>query len=212
MYLARTPALIKPLLREFTWQMAGTGRSVYLTFDDGPIPEVTPWVLDTLASYGARATFFCLGRNVQADPGLFERIRHEGHSVGNHTYNHLNGWNTPARAYLRDVLLCQAITGTRLFRPPYGRITRQQSGALGKHFSLVMWDVLSGDFDTTIDGERCLRNVVDHTTPGSIIVFHDSLKAEDRLRYALPRVLDHLVREDYSIEGLPESGIRGKAQ
>jgi len=212
MYLARTPALVKPLLKEFTWHVVGTGRSVYLTFDDGPTPEVTPWVLDTLAAYDARATFFCIGRNAQVNPDLLARIRKEGHAVGNHTHGHPSGWNTPTKAYLRDVLLCQAITGTKLFRPPYGRISRQQSRALGKRFSLIMWDVLSGDFDTTINGERCLRNVVDHYEPGSIIVFHDSMKAEPRLRFALPRVLDHLVEEGYALRALPEDGITGSAQ
>jgi peptidoglycan-N-acetylglucosamine deacetylase len=209
MYLARTPAVVKPLLKDFTWHMVGTGRTVYLTFDDGPIPEVTPWVLDTLAAYDARATFFCIGRNAAANPDLLARIRREGHSIGNHTFGHPSGWNTPVTAYLRDVLLCQAITGTKLFRPPYGRISRQQSRALGKRFSLIMWDVLSGDFDTAIDGDRCLRNVVDHYGPGSIIVFHDSLKAEPRLRFALPRLLDHMVNEGYALQALPEEGITG---
>jgi peptidoglycan/xylan/chitin deacetylase (PgdA/CDA1 family) len=212
MYLARTPALIKPLLKEFIWHMTGSERTVYLTFDDGPIPEVTPWVLDTLAEYEAHATFFCIGRNAQENPGLLARIRAEGHSVGNHTYAHSNGWNTPTPAYLRDVLLCQSITGTKLFRPPYGRISREQSRALGKRFSLIMWDVLSGDFDTTIDGARCLRNVVDHCTAGSIIVFHDSLKAEPRLRTALPLALDHLVKEGYALHALPEHGLTGSNQ
>jgi peptidoglycan/xylan/chitin deacetylase (PgdA/CDA1 family) len=212
MYLARTPALIKPLLKDFIWHMSRSGRAVYLTFDDGPVPEVTPWVLDTLAEYGARATFFCIGRNAQANPELLARIRRDGHSVGNHTHAHPNGWKTPTPAYFRDVLMCQSITGTKLFRPPYGRISREQSRALGKRFSLIMWDVLSGDFDTTIDGAKCLRNVVDHCRAGSIIVLHDSLKAETRLRFALPRILEHLMNEGYALHALPEDGITGSIQ
>lgn len=204
MYLIRTPALLKPLMKELQWSGPAEGRKLYLTFDDGPIPEVTPWVLDTLAQFGAKATFFCIGKNVAQHPELFARTKQEGHSVGNHTYDHLNGWNTPRFTYLRNVLRCQALTGSRLFRPPYGRITQQQTQALRARFNVVMWDVLSADFDESLDGERCLRNVIDHSVAGSIIVFHDSLKAESRLRHALPAALAHFAAEGYSMEALPE--------
>ena len=204
MYLTRTPALLKPLMKELQWSGPAEGRKLYLTFDDGPIPEVTPWVLDTLAAYGAMATFFCIGKNVAQHPELFARIRQEGHSVGNHTYDHLNGWNTPRFTYLRNVLRCHSLTGSKLFRPPYGRITQQQTQALRKRFSVVMWDVLSADFDESLDGEQCLRNVIEHSVPGSIIVFHDSLKAERRLRPALPAALAHFAAEGYSLEALAE--------
>jgi len=192
MYLARTPAPLKPLFRDLVWSVPDAGRRVYLTFDDGPIPEVTPWVLDVLAQHGAKGTFFCIGRNAEQHPELLHRIRTEGHAVGNHTYEHLNGWQNSTRTYLRSVLRCQAITGTPLFRPPYGRITAGQAKALKARFHVVMWDVLSADFDTAIDGERCVHNVLDNVTPGAIIVFHDSLKAAPRLRHALPRVLAQL--------------------
>lgn len=205
MYLARTPSLLKPLMKELLWNMPADERKVYLTFDDGPIPEVTPWVLDTLAKYGAKGTFFCIGRNAEKNPMLMDRIRREGHSVGNHTYDHLNGWSTPVTAYLRNVLRCQQLTGSRLFRPPYGRITRPQVQALRKRFTVVMWDVLSGDFDTRIQGPACLRKVVEHSIPGSIIVFHDSLKAAERSRHALPLALEHFTEQGYAMEPLPET-------
>jgi len=209
MYLARTPALVKPLMRELTWCMPAGQRTVYLTFDDGPIPELTPWVLDVLAEHGAEATFFCVGSNAAAHPQLLQRIRREGHSVGNHTFDHSSGWNSSTFGYLRNVLRCQALTGSRLFRPPYGRMTRQQARALRKRFTLVMWDVLSADFDTTLDGERCLQNVRENSTDGSIVVFHDSLKAEERLRYALPLALEHFTQQGYTMAALPEDLFTG---
>lgn len=204
MYLARTPALVKPLMKELTWSMPVEPRTVYLTFDDGPIPDVTPWVLDTLAEHGAKATFFCVGQNAAAHPHLLERIRTEGHSVGNHTYDHLSGWSTSTFGYLRNVARCQSLTGSRLFRPPYGRITRQQARALRKRYTLVMWDVLSADFDPNVDGERCFRNVQENAAAGSIVVFHDSLKAEASLRHALPRTLARFAAEGYTMAALPE--------
>ncbi len=204
MYLARTPALVKPLMKELLWNMPASDATVYLTFDDGPVPEVTPWVLDTLGEYGAKATFFCIGKNVEQYPGSLDRIRREGHSVGNHTYDHPNGWNTGRFSYLRNALHCQRLTGSRLFRPPYGRITRQQVRALRKRFTIVMWDVLSADFDTRLDGATCVRNVVEHSVPGSIVVFHDSLKAAERLRHTLPLVLEHFAQKGYRMAALPE--------
>ncbi|HMC96749.1 MAG TPA: polysaccharide deacetylase family protein [Flavobacteriales bacterium] len=208
MYLARTPALIKPLFKGRMWNVPGPGKDLYLTFDDGPIPEVTPWVLDILASRGAKATFFVIGRNATDHPSLLDRIRKEGHGLGNHTWDHRNGWKTPAFAYLRSVMRCQAITGTPLFRPPYGRLTRRQARALRARFDLVMWEVLSADFDRNITGERCLQNVVSNTRAGSIIVFHDSLKAEPRLRFALPKVLEHFSAQGYEFKVLALSAER----
>lgn len=205
MYLARTPDLVKPLLKELTWNVPVHDRTVFLTFDDGPEPGVTPWVLDQLAARGAKATFFCIGRNAAAQPALMDRLRREGHGLGNHTWDHANGWDTGTRAYLRSVLRCQPLTGTPLFRPPYGRITRAQSKALSGRFGIIMWEVLSADFDTTIDGAKCLHNVTTHVRPGAIVVFHDSLKAEPRLRAALPGVLEFLDREGYRCAPLPGS-------
>ncbi len=206
MYLARSHALLKALFRERVWNVPGSGTELYLTFDDGPIPGVTPWVLDTLAQHQAKATFFVIGRNAATNPELLARIRAEGHGVGNHTWDHLNGWKTGTFAYLRNVLRCQSVTGGRLFRPPYGKLTREQARALRTRFDIVMWEVLSADFDTTITGERCLKNVITHAKPGSIIVFHDSLKAEARLRFALPKVLEHFAQQGYRFSALGGTG------
>lgn len=204
MYLARTPALAKRLMGGLVWGMPGRHKDLYLTFDDGPDPEVTPWVLDTLARSKAKATFFCTGRNAEANPALMDRLRREGHSVGNHTWDHPDGWRTPTASYLRNVLRCQRSTGTRLFRPPYGRITPRQARALRSRFEIVMWEVLSADFDTAIGGERCLRNVLRHARPGSIIVFHDSPKAWPRLRHALPLALERFAADGFAMRALPE--------
>ena len=176
---------------------------LYLTFDDGPIPEVTPWVLDTLRTYGAKATFFCIGRNIERNPDVFQRLIAEGHRVGNHTLDHLSGWDTSLFEYLRNTMHCQQLTRTGIFRPPYGRITLAQARALARRFQLVFWDVLSEDFDANLSAHRCLRNVLAKARSGSIIVFHDSLLAEDRVRYALPRTLEHFARKGYRFDPLP---------
>lgn len=208
MYLARTPALVKPLLKEFTWCMPSKSKDLYLTFDDGPTSGVTPWVLDTLAEYGALATFFVLGRNARAEPAIMERIRNEGHAVGNHTWDHPNGWRTPTFSYLRNVVRCAEEVDTALFRPPYGRISRQQSRAIRNRYEVVMWDVLSADFDTSVMGDQCTLNVTRNAVPGSIIVFHDSVKAEPRLRIALPRVLAHFAGLGYRFKKLEAQAVR----
>ena len=204
MYLARTPTIVQKLLGLFTWQGQARGKRVYLTFDDGPIPEVTPWVLDLLAEYDARATFFCVGENVGRYPALFRRLLAAGHAVGNHTHNHLSGWDTDVEAYLANVDACADLVESRLFRPPYGRLSPRKAYRLRRDYRIVMWDVLSGDFDTDLTGRECVRNVLDHVRPGSIIVFHDSLKAEANLRYALPRVLGELSRQGYRFGALAQ--------
>lgn len=202
MYSVRPPLLARIIWPGLLWRMPATSRVVYLTFDDGPEPKVTPWVLDQLAAHGAKATFFCIGRNVEANPGLMTRIRAEGHAVGHHTHGHVNGWHTPDRSYFRDVLKGQQCTGGVLFRPPYGRLSPRQARALKKRFTVVMWDVLSGDFDTRADGPECAQRTIRHVRPGSIIVFHDSVKAAPRLRIALPQVLTRLKEQGYAMEAL----------
>lgn len=202
MYPTRIPRLVSGLLSGFLWHKPREGKDLFLTFDDGPIPELTPWVLDTLKAYDAKATFFCIGRNAAAEPGIMARIRAEGHTVGDHTWDHPRGRITPKRSYLRNVLRSQARTGATYFRPPYGSITLTQYLALRKRFKVVMWDVLSGDFDARIDGPQCLERVLLATKPGSIIVFHDSLKAEERLRYALPRTLAHFHGKGFRFRAL----------
>lgn len=202
MYLVKTPAFVQRLLPGFTWRMPATEKVLYLTFDDGPIPEVTPWVLDTLRSAGARATFFCVGENVQRHPHVFQRILDEGHAVGNHTHNHLNGWKTDASVYLQNVQTCAAQVPGTLFRPPYGRLRSAQAEALRENYRIIMWDVLSGDFDRNLRPEKCLHNIIRHSRPGSIVVLHDSLKAEPNVRYALPRLLEYFSEKNWRFECL----------
>lgn len=186
----------------FTWQMPAGGNKVYLSFDDGPHPEITSFVLDELKLYGAKATFFCVGSNVEKYPEVYKRIISEGHAVGNHTYNHLNGWKTADKTYLEDITKAASHIDSTLFRPPHGRITRFQAGALKEQlrYRIIMWTVLSGDFDPDISGQKCLENVMRHTRNGDIVVFHDSEKAFERMKFALPRVLKGLAEKGYVFE------------
>lgn len=197
MYLVKTPPLIKTIFSDFVWNVDTQDKEVYLTFDDGPIPEVTPWVLDQLKKYDFKATFFCVGDNIRKHPELYQEILLEGHSIGNHTYHHINGWHTDHQTYLQDVSLCDTIMSTTLFRPPYGKLRPSQSTIIKADKTVVMWDVLSGDFDQTITPEKCLSNVLDNFENGSIIVFHDNIKAINNLKYTLPRFLAHLHKLGY---------------
>ena len=187
------------------WQGPKENAAIYISFDDGPNPGTTPFILQQLSKYGARATFFCLGKNVDLWPDLYSRILVEGHRVGNHTQHHLNGWKTGTKSYLEDIRQAGNRISSNLFRPPYGRISRSQIRALsgkkdsrGQAFRIIMWDVLSADFDRGITGKKCLENVVRYASPGSIVVFHDSDKAKERMSYALPGVLDHFSSRGYS--------------
>lgn len=191
MYVVKTPKILKRTYPKCIWDIPTVDKTIYLTFDDGPTPKVTDWVLDELTKYKAKATFFCIGKNVIENPELFARITNEKHAIGNHTFSHTNGWKTKEYSYLKDVIKCQQIVKTKLFRPPYGKLTRMQTNSIHKKFKIVMWDVLSADFDKTISPEKCLQNVLKNTTKGSIVVFHDSLKAEKNLKVALPKMLKH---------------------
>jgi peptidoglycan/xylan/chitin deacetylase (PgdA/CDA1 family) len=194
-YFVRPPLWLRAFYGRYTWRMP-PGRGVYLTFDDGPHPEVTPWVLDLLKAAHAKATFFCIGKNVARYPDVYARILREGHAVGNHTYRHLNGWEVSKEEYWGDAAGAAKLIDSNLFRPPYGRITRKQgrglSDFLNRKMKVIMWDVLSADFDTSFTPAECLRNVVDHMQPGSIIVFHDSEKARANLEGSLPQVLEFI--------------------
>ena len=161
-----------------------------MTFDDGPIPDVTPWVLEQLAAYSAKATFFMIGDNVQKHPTIYQQVIDEDHRIGNHTFNHFDGWKTANQTYFDNIEKCAEHIDSKLFRPPYGKLKPSQAKHLRKQYNIVLWDVLSGDFDKTISSEKCLNNVLRQAKNGSIIVFHDSLKAEKHLRYVLPKVLD----------------------
>ena len=204
-YLARTPRLVQSVFRRFIWRKrtGSNERVLHLTFDDGPVPEVTRFVLDTLAAYNAKATFFCVGDNVRKYPAIFHQLTEAGHSIGNHTFNHLNGWNTDLPTYLDNVAECAKIVRSRLFRPPYGRISPAQALALQKNYDIVMWDVLSGDFDPNISPEQCIENVLTYAQSGSIIVFHDNVKSVQKLRTVLPFVLRYFSARGYRFEALP---------
>jgi peptidoglycan/xylan/chitin deacetylase (PgdA/CDA1 family) len=175
---------------------------MFLTFDDGPIPEVTPWVLNTLKAYGAKATFFCIGDNIRKYPEIFKQIIAEGHAVGNHSFHHINGWKTKTQAYLNDIKLCQHQiqshhTQSNLFRPPYGRCTSAQAQSILKHHHIIMWDILSKDY-ADITKEKCFDRIQNHVKPGSIIVFHDSLKAETNMKYALQNTLERFTDFEFN--------------
>ncbi len=200
MYLVKTPKFIQNLFPNFIWKIQETEKVLYLTFDDGPIPEVTPWVLDQLKAYDAKGTFFCVGENVEKHKAIYNQVKEEGHAVANHTYNHLNGWLEENASYFINVRKCAALVKSNLFRPPYGKLKRKQAQFLQRHYQIVMWDVLSGDFDPKISKEECLKNVLEYAKPGSIVVFHDSLKAMDKLKYALPKVLKHYSDLGYSFQ------------
>lgn len=195
---------VRRLDRRLTWRMPATAREVYLTFDDGPMPGLTEFALGTLARYGAKATFFCIGAHIAEHPALFRKLLEAGHAIGNHTHRHENGWRTPKADYLRSVAECQELTRTDLFRPPYGRITNAQiKGVRASGLQVVMWDVLSGDFEEKHTGEHVAASVLRRTRPGSIIVFHDNAISEARMRVALPIVLEGLSKQGYGFPVLP---------
>lgn len=196
-YLTKTPNIVKPLASDLIWNLKPPTPTLYLTFDDGPVIGVTDWVLDMLERYNAKATFFCVGENVNRNPELFEEIIKQGHSVANHSYNHLSGWNTNNYTYYKNVLKADELIGSNLFRPPYGRITRQQVKSLKKRYKIIMWDVLSGDFDVEIKAKACINNVISGSKSGSIIVFHDSEKSKSNLMETLPEILRHYTAKGY---------------
>jgi peptidoglycan/xylan/chitin deacetylase (PgdA/CDA1 family) len=206
LYLAKTPWWLKKIYPSLVWDVPSEHKVLYLTFDDGPHPEATPFVLGQLKRYDAKATFFCIGKNVLSHPEVYARILEEGHAPGNHTHNHLNGWKESSEKYLKNVFEAALSIRSRLFRPPYGRIKRFQAKILqqnpGPNFSIVMWDVLSGDFDTGLSHQACLQNVIINAKPGSIIVFHDSAKAYERMSYVLPKVLEHYSKKGYVFKAL----------
>lgn len=194
-YWIKTSRFVKWLFPEYIWSIPTHDKMVYLTFDDGPVPEITPWVLDQLEAYQVKATFFCIGDNVRKHPEIYEEVIRRGHAIGNHTFNHLNGWKTATSTYIENTIKWEdyAATQSFLFRPPYGKIKRIQAQKLmQKGYKIIMWDVLSADFDASVAPEKCLSNVVNHLEPGSIVVFHDSVKAFKNIQYALPKTLQYL--------------------
>jgi peptidoglycan/xylan/chitin deacetylase (PgdA/CDA1 family) len=217
MYLTRSPRWLKWMYPNLVWDVPveKDEKFLYLTFDDGPHPIATPFVLDQLKLYNAKATFFCVGRNVADHNDIYKDIIEQGHKVGNHTYDHLNGWKVKDQEYIDDIAKAAELIDSKLFRPPYGRITKFQSSVLtGKisddqsqtsnpKFQIIMWSVLAGDWDKNITAEKCYENVVMNAKPGSIIVFHDSAKALERLQYALPKALAYFAQQGYQFKALP---------
>ena len=236
-YWIKTHWIVKRLLSKFIWHIPNKSRKIFLTFDDGPTPDVTTWVLSALKKYNAKATFFCIGENVEKYPAIFQEISDAGHAIGNHTFNHLNGWKTATDTYVDNFVSCEVAIDkmrvgeaqnshsqnsmnssanvtvenieiknqkskiSKLFRPPYGKMKYSQSTAIRKlGYQIVMWDVLSADFDTAVSKEKCLENVLRNIRSGSIVIFHDSQKAYPNLKYVLPRVLEFFKEKKYVCE------------
>ncbi len=208
-YWVKTNRLIKKIFRNYVWDIPNTENKIYLTFDDGPTPEITEWVLKELEKYNAKATFFCIGQNIEKYPEIFEKIIVKRHSIGNHTFNHLKGWKTPTEEYIKNSIQWSEVSNQstnrqletenyQLFRPPYGKIKSLQAKKLRElGYKIIMWDVLSADFDTDISKENCLENVIKNVTTGSIIVFHDSIKAFPHLEYTLPKALKYFKEKGF---------------
>ncbi|SFI49549.1 polysaccharide deacetylase family protein [Olleya namhaensis] len=203
---AKTPKLIQRLFPKYIWNKASLDKTLYLTFDDGPTPEITQWTLDTLAQYDAKATFFCIGENVTKYPDIFKSVANAGHVIGNHTFNHLKGWHTHTDRYIDNTLKAQQVIAPNsngLFRPPFGKIKGSQAKQLlSKGYKIVMWSVLSYDWEVKVTQEQCLKNVIKHATSGSIVVFHDSVKASKNMQYTLPKVLDYFSKKGYTFKSL----------
>ena len=201
----KTPAFFKHAFPKALWHMPKSEEALYLTFDDGPTPEITEWVLDTLNDYNAKATFFCIGKNVRKHPEIYQKIIEQGHAIGNHTEDHIKGWTNNTDAYLKSVEQASEVIESSLFRPPYGQISPKQLRALSNlGYKVVMWNVLSMDWDQSLSEETCLRNVMKYTKSGSIIVFHDSVKAKSNMTYCLPKVLDYYSKLGYKFKRIPE--------
>lgn len=206
MYLTKTPNFIRKSFPNFIWNVPSSEKDIYLTFDDGPIAEVTPFVLKSLSEYKAKATFFCVGQNIENNPEIFEEIKDSGHGIGSHSHNHLSGWTTDNVRYVSNVKKAADLSDSILFRPPYGRIKPSQAKTIGKDLKIVMWDVLSGDFDPHVDAEKCFQNVIQNSKSGSIIVFHDSQKSYSVLKVVLPRVLKYYTDLGYNFRSItPDS-------
>ncbi|WP_254712354.1 polysaccharide deacetylase family protein [Polaribacter sp. BM10] len=210
-YFPGTPDFIMRLFSKYIWRFSLEKKEVFLTFDDGPTPEITRFVLNELKKYDAKATFFCIGKNIEHEPEIFNAIISDGHTIGNHTQNHFNGWKNDTSVYIDNVLTCEKSilkhsnqnSNSKLFRPPYGKIKKSQARILiEKGFKIIMWTVLSGDFDNKLSKENCLQNVLKNVNNGSIIVFHDSVKAAEKVTYVLPKVLEKLSKQGFVFKAI----------
>lgn len=202
MQIVKTPTIAKKAFKRLTWNKDEQEKAIYLTFDDGPTPEITIWILKLLAKFDAKATFFCLGKNVVLYPKLLDFIICEGHTIGNHTYNHLNAWKTKKEKYLKDIEMCEKVFHSKFFRPPYGKLKPGIRTEILENHEIIMWDVMSYDFDQDLSGENCYQNVINHAKEGSIIVFHDSFKAEKNMKASLPKVLGYFAEKGFVFRGL----------
>ena len=210
LYITKTPKSIQRIFSQYLWRFSSDKKEIYLTFDDGPTPEITNFVLEQLRKFEAKATFFLIGKNAKKYPELYQQILNENHAIGNHTHNHFNGFRTKTKEYLKNVLetenvICNTNENSRikLFRPPYGRIKSKQAKEIKKlGYKIIMWSVLSADFDVTISKEKCLQNVLKNTQNGSIIVFHDSVKASEKLTYVLPKVLEFYTEKGFTFKAI----------
>jgi peptidoglycan-N-acetylglucosamine deacetylase len=200
--LTKIPSWLQVYNKDICWKVQETGKTLYLTFDDGPHPVVTPIILDILKTYGIKATFFCIGQNVESYPEVYERILKEDHAVGNHSYSHRSGWKMPVDEYVSDVNRSATVITSKLFRPPYGRITPLQFKVLKHQYKIIMWDVLSKDYDDDQTDEQVVNNVIDHVSKGSIIVMHDNDKTVIRMQSILTAIVDRLKRENWTFQTL----------
>ncbi len=206
--LHRIPRWFQHLFSGYTWNLDTQEKVIYLTFDDGPILDVTEWVLEILEEYGVKATFFVVGENASRHPQIINKINADGHSIGNHTFHHLKGWGVSTHNYYKDVERCSDVieehigTSPKLFRPPHGRIKPSQAKLLREKYELIMWDTLTVDYNKNLSTKKCLTNSIRATRPGSIIVFHDSIKAENNLKYVLPKYIRHFQDLGYTFKAL----------
>ena len=200
MFIEQPPRFIRRLYPRACWRLNASVRAVYLTFDDGPIPEVTPWVLDVLDKYKIKATFFMVGDNVQKHPTVYQMVVERGHRIGNHTYNHLRGVEEPTKCYVANINKANRWLKTDLFRPPYGFMRMSQYHDLSERYRIIMWDLVTRDYNTKLSGEQIFNKVKRYARHGSIITFHDSLRATHNLHYALPRAIEWLLSEGYEFK------------
>ena len=202
MFIEQVPTLLRKIYPKAIWRMSPEEKVIYLTFDDGPIPVVTPWVVELLEQYNIKATFFMVGDNVRKFPQEYLKVVEAGHKVGNHTFNHLKGLSTSIKKYIDNVDQADALIHSNLFRPPHGLLKHSQYNELSKRYKFIMWDLVTRDYSFKLNGEEVLANVKKYTRNGSIITFHDSLRSENNLRYALPKALDWLIEQGYSFKTL----------
>lgn len=201
MFIEQPPQIIRYLYPSAIWRMDKDKRAVYLTFDDGPIPRVTPWVLDVLDKYGIKATFFMVGDNIRKHPDEFRMVVERGHRIGNHTFNHIRGLSYDINSYLENTdKACRMMMNTNLFRPPHGYMSPKQYAELKKRYKIIMWDLVTRDYNRKFTGEQILQKVKKYVRNGSIITFHDSLKSEENIRYALPKAIEWLMEQGYEFK------------